>query len=379
MLCCFREQNCCVKYIYDKFIKTEEEDNKKETDINTSKKSKCKKDIKSYNFPPLVGLKKINVPNYINPILQCLSQTEPLTNHFLEENFEQINGKIALGYFDLIHNLWSENIIRSSIDISGFIKIIKERDPTFKLDQPGNYKEFIIFILDNIHNDLKEIENLNDLNMIEPLNEYDQKSAFNDYKNKFSIETSIISKLFFGTNEIKEKCLKLVQTFSKGIPVTYKYEKFNCLKFPLDEIGENQNYVTLEGCFKYNQEEKLGDCKYCNEFDSKQTTKIFTSPNILILILDRGKEILSNVKLKFQETIDITQFVIIKEKDEDIISYNLYAVLTHTDQNNFIAYCKSPVNKKWYKFDNDKVDIIKNYENTVINCDNPDILFYQKN
>jgi len=205
VLCCLREQNCCVKYIYDKFIKTEEEDNKKETDINTSKKSKCKKDIKSYNFPPLVGLKKINVPNYINPILQCLSQTELLTNHFLGENFEQINGKIALGYFDLIHNLWSKNIIRSSIDISGFINIIKERDPTFKLDQPGNYKEFIIFILDNIHNDLKKIENLNDLNMIEPLNEYDQKSAFNDYKNKFSLETSIISKLFFGTNEIKEK------------------------------------------------------------------------------------------------------------------------------------------------------------------------------
>ena len=382
MLCCFREQNCCFKYIYDKFIKIEEEDNKKETDINTSKKSKCKKAIQSYNFPPLVGLNKVNFPSYINPILQCLSQTEPLTNDFLRKNFDEINGKIALGYFDLIQNLWSKNIIRSSSDISGFLNIIKERDQSFKLDQPGNYKEFIIFILDNIHNDLKEEEEIyiDNTNKEEQFNEYDQKSAYNDYKNKFSIETSIISDLFFGTNEIKEKCLKLGETFSKGIPVTYKYEKFNCLKFPLDEIGENQNYVTLEDCFKYNQEEKQGYCNYCNEFDSKKTSKIFIAPNILILILDRGKEILSNVKLEFQETIDITQFVIIKEEeDEDKISYNLYAVLTHNDQNKFFAYCKSPVNKKWYIFEDDKVNIIKDYRNTLNNCHYPDILFYQKN
>ena len=375
MIFCCNKDNFYVKFIYDKFIKIKEEDTKEETDINIFKKSK--KAIKFYNFPPSVGLKKVNFPNYINSTLQCLSQTEPLTNYFLRKKSEEFEEKkFVLGYFDLIDNLWSKNIITSSIDPKGFINIIKERNPSFKLDQPGNYKELIIFILDNIHKDLKVDKNLNDSDKIEP-NEYDQISAFNYYNNKFSKDTSIISNIFFGTNEVKGECAKL-KNFSKGIPISYKYQKFNCLKFPLDEISELQNYVTLEDCFKYNQKkEEIDICSYCNEFDSKQTSNIYIAPDILILILDRGNEILSNVVLEFEETIDITQFVVIKEKDK--IAYNLYAVLTHTDQNHFFAFCKSPVNKKWYKFDDDKVNLIRNYKKTVINCFNPDILFYQKN
>ena len=46
----------------------------------------------------------------------------------------------------------------------------------------------------------------------------------------------------------------------------------------------------------------------------KNTSKIYTCSTILILILYRGKENLSNVKLNFSETIDITQFVSIKIK-----------------------------------------------------------------
>ena len=62
--------------------------------------------------------------------------------------------------------------------------------------------------------------------------------------------------------------------------------------------------------------------------------------HILIIILDRGKENLSNVKVELKETLDITQFVLMRDKDKMV--YNLYAVLTHFDQSHFVASCKNP-------------------------------------
>jgi len=382
--------NCCAKFIYNKFNKIEEENIENENNINIdiSERYKCKKAIKFYNFPPLIGLKNESNLNYINSILQCLSQTKPLTNYFLRKSIEDLNGNIAKEYFKLIQKLWSKNIISSSISSNDFIKIIEERNSSFKSGLPGYYKEFIIFILDNIHNDLKKNKNKNFNN--EQLNEYDQKNAFNHYYNEFMKECSVISDIFIGTFEKKGICSKFLNNyFSKGIPISYKYEKFNTLIFPLEKINnyknqlllgrqEKRNVVTLDDCFKYSQKESLNNCDYCKEFDLKESSNIYIAPNILIIILDRGKDILSDIKFEFEETIDITQFVIKKEKDEDKMIYNLYAVLTHNYQNHFVSYCKSPVNKNWYKFDDDKVNINEGFAKRVINFINPDILFYQK-
>ena len=380
MICMCKKDNCCVKFIYVKFIKIEEEDTKIEDNNNISEEPerKGKSDIKFYNFPPLVGLNKVNYPNYINSTLQCLSQTEPLTNYFLQKSKKKLSGEIAKGYSDLIDNLWSKNIITASFDPNSFIEKIEKRNQSFKLGPPGYYKEFIMFILDNIHNDLKKNKNQNNLIITESPNEYDQKDALDYYKQELLKEASKISDIFVGTTETKGSCSKFLK-FSKGIPFSYKYEKFNYLIFPLEKIYRNYNLVTIDDCFKYYQKEKLGFCNYCKEFDSKQTSKIYVAPNVLVLILDRGEENLSNVKLEFKETIDITQFVIAKEKDKDKITYNLYAVLTHVDQNHFVAFCKSPVNKKWYRFDDDKVNLIEDYKESVIKSVNPDILFYQNN
>ena len=80
-------------------------------------------------------------------------------------------------------------------------------------------------------------------------------------------------------------------------------------------------------CFSYNQKSDLfsGDnrnyCNICRQlWDSIYTSKIFISPNILFIILNRGKGNNYDVKLDFTETIDITQFVLKKDKPQ--IIYN---------------------------------------------------------
>ena len=87
-------------------------------------------------------------------------------------------------------------------------------------------------------------------------------------------------------------------------------------------------------------------------FDSIYSSKIFISPNVLVLILNRGKGNIYDVKLDFSEIIDITQFVL--EKDAPQMNYDLYGVITHIGQSgpnaHYIASCKSPIDNKWYRY-----------------------------
>ena len=184
--------------------------------------------------------------------------------------------------------------------------------------------------------------------------------------------------------------------------ICYNYQIFNCLIFPLEEVKNmknnsmqynniiqiNNNRVSLYECFYYNQKseyftgENRNYCNICKQlYDSLYTSRIYISPNVLVLILNRGKGNIFDVKLDFTETIDITQFVL--QKDMPEIKYNLYGVITHIGQSgpsaHFIASCKSPIDNKWYRYNDAMVNPITNIQKEVIGFGTPYILFYQKN
>ena len=161
----------------------------------------------------------------------------------------------------------------------------------------------------------------------------------------------------------------------------------NSLQFN-NYIQMNQNNrVSLFDCFLYYQKTNYftgqykNYCNICKQLcDSNYTTKIYTSPNILVLILNRGKGNIYDVKLDFTETIDISQFVLQKDKPQMI--YNLYGVITHIGQSgpsaHFMASCKSPIDNKWYRFNDAFINPINNIQKEVIEFGTPYILFYQK-
>ena len=88
-----------------------------------------------------------------------------------------------------------------------------------------------------------------------------------------------------------------------------------------------------------------------------------------------------DVKLDFNEIIDITQFVL--KNDYSQLIYNLYGVITHIGQSgpnaHFVASCKSPIDNKWYRYNDAIVSPITNIQKEVIEFGTPYILFYQKN
>jgi ubiquitin C-terminal hydrolase len=84
--------------------------------------------------------------------------------------------------------------------------------------------------------------------------------------------------------------------------------------------------------------------------------------------------------MDFQMTIDITDFVIQKDNQRNV--YNLYGVITHLGKSgpdaHFVATCKSPVNGKWYRYNDAIVDQANDFYQDIYNFGTPYILFYEK-
>ena len=166
------------------------------------------------------------------------------------------------------------------------MKTVEKMNPLFKVGQAGDSKDFIIFILEQLHKELKEpVKSLtNNINVITALNQYDKDNAFQHFFQDFQKECSIISDAFFGFTETTNICVNCQYNYnSKGLnnPICYNYQIFNCLIFPLEEIKNwrntqnsymnMNNCVNLYECFCYNQKSELftGDnqnyCNICNQ------------------------------------------------------------------------------------------------------------------
>ena len=373
--------------------------------------------------PILVGLNNIGATCFMNSTLQCLSQTKALTDFFLNKKNEDkiINNNIAVInkndlqlspiYAQLIKKLWDKNGPKS-FSPNEFRSIVEKMNPLFKQGQAGDSKDFIIFILEQIHKELKKPNPNKNQNTVQTLNQYDKANALSYFFNDFQDQLSIISDTFFGINETTNECINCKNNYNlQGYynnPICYNYGIFNLLIFPLEEVknmrnnniqyyGYNNGYnnfpnneanrVSLYECFCYNQKVELftGEnrnyCNICKQlYDSNYVSKIYTCPNILILILNRGRNNIYDVKLDFAETIDITQFVL--QPDKPRMIYNLYGVITHIGQSgpnaHFIASCKSQINNKWYRFNDAFVTPITDFQKEIHDFSTPYILFYQK-
>jgi ubiquitin carboxyl-terminal hydrolase 8 len=367
-----------------------------------------------FSKPTLIGLKNIGTESYINPVLQCFSQTKFLTNYFLKKSIKdkKMNNNIEIKtnnsiklyqlYIELIDNLWIKNGVKS-FSPDNFKFNIERMNPIFRNNQNGSSKDFIIFLLTQLHKELAKpsLSNNNKSNLKvkqqQPLNQYNQNIVFENFINGFSQEVSIISDFFFGFTETTIECLNCKNNYNfQGLnsPLIYNYGIFNCIIFKLEEINERKkknnsqnnnfiqnNHISIYDYFFFKKESSQNQnfCLNCNKFcESIFNSKIFLSPYIIIIILEREKYKKTSIKLDFTETIHITQFAF---KNVSKFEYNLYAVITSINKgnyNSFVASIKSPIDNKWYRYDDEKVYPINNIETEVIEFGTPKILFYEK-
>jgi ubiquitin C-terminal hydrolase len=144
--------------------------------------------------------------------------------------------------------------------------------------------------------------------------------------------------------------------------------------------------VSIYDCFDYDKKlnymsgENQMFCNTCKmNCDATMCTYLATGPEILILILNRGRGIEFDVKINFQEDLNLYNYIDCKDTG---VNYKLISVITHIGESSmsghFIAYCKDPLSNVWYKYNDSFVSEVTNFKNEVIDFAMPYLLFYQK-
>lgn len=357
--------------------------------------------IININKEPEIGLANIGATCYMNATLQCFSHTIKFANFFLDEkNKNKIeNKKFSREFLEVIKKLWikSYNENKTYYEPYNFKQIISDMNPLFEGVQANDAKDLINFILQQLHEELNEPNKVIGNNSFN-IDQYNEEQMFINFIDDFKkSQRSIISDIFFFIIETKTECLNCKQRNQMNgnyNPIyLYNFQIMNFLIFPLEEVRKykimqyQQNFqeVNLIDCFNYNQKvdfmqgENQMWCKNCQQNSPSQyMTFLCSAPIDLILILNRGKGNIYNVKLNFDEIIDIGNYV--RMKTNQSLIYHLYAVVTHIGPSDmgghFVAFCKSPIDNKWYKYNDAIVELVERFQD-IVNFSVPYILFYE--
>ena len=353
------------------------------------------KKLSQQNEPIIIGLNNIGATCYMNSTLQCLSNTNKLTEYFLNKYKQNPNRIMADAYHKLLLHLWDRENNNKPYSPYEFKEVLSKENPLFAGIAANDSKDLINFLIERFHQELNEVKvnnsinNNNDITSQNQTNEQFMLNSFlQEFKEKFN---SPISDLFYGMMETRSQCQRC------GI-IKYNFQVYSFLEFPLQQVNQfyyNTNRrplfnndgtnpdVGLYECFDYYQKIDLmnGDnqmyCNICNQLcDSLYSTTIYSSPVNLIINLNRGRGAVYECKVNFPEQLNLINYVTFKD---GFTVYQLYAVICHLGPSSmsghFVAYCRNRTDSKWYLYNDGMVSLCSKkyqYQDGM-----PYILFYR--
>ncbi|NXC49352.1 UBP4 hydrolase, partial [Penelope pileata] len=181
------------------------------------------RDSASLSQPGLCGLSNLGNTCFMNSALQCLSNTPPLTDYFLEDKYEaEINhsnplgmrGEIAEAYAELIKQIWSGR--QSHVAPRMFKTQVGRFAPQFSGYQQQDSQELLAFLLDGLHEDLNRVKKKPYLELKDADGRPDSVVAKEAWENHRLRNDSIIVDIFHGlfkSTLVCPKCSKVSVTF----------------------------------------------------------------------------------------------------------------------------------------------------------------------
>lgn len=313
----------------------------------------------------LTGLQNLENTCYMNAVLQCLCSLTPLVQYFLSGKWntdlhEEI-GESATAFACLVSDMWLGEF--DYVSPEAFHSVFGKRYPTFSRRTQHDAQEFLICVLDDLHEAFKE-----------PSQERQSPGA--GASTRSSRGTSIITELFEGQLSHGIRCLACKSHSDRP-------ESFTVLSLPIPSTRVCSLQDCLE-CFFQPDTLTLNNqihCYWCGgNQDATVKASITKAPPIIIFHLkrfawqDKNRRKLSTTVCYPFSDLDLSPYI--SASCRNTSEYSLCAVVNHAgdlDYGHYTAFCKHSVTKHWYSFDDAQVTKIPDSE---VQADTAYLLFY---
>lgn len=341
-----------------------------------------------YTKPSLVVLENVGNSTYMSCVLQCLANIKSIAKYYLKEldtiKKKLIEMPLSYAFSRTIFHLYPypQNTLQKSYYLSSFYKMTLLLNPFYQGQSTKNAVDFLVFLLETLHNEDKQLQKYQNNN--EKCNNKD----FKEYIKYLSKNENSIIFTDFGW--VSQKIRKCDMCNSEAI----NYQQYFTFDLDIDKSLNNanlnsQNKLSIYDCIKcQNEKDKKYNvhCKNCQKktnFDEENLISV--SPNYFIFILrleekinmKENNRINIGIKICIDEELNLNN--LIKENFNNISpNYTLVGIIVYDFGNkDYKAYCLNAIDKKWYKYEKDK--IIKIKKEIEFNLDElmPVILFYK--
>ena len=236
---------------------------------------------------------------YLNSILQCFYYCQDLTNYFIKKENDIIKkgGKLSNSYLNLILRLNKKKTFNNAKNL---LNALQEVSSYFFKRGGNDPKAALFYILENLHNELKEQKP--DYNEEDICCEgIDQEEVFQRCKNNEEKNKSIINELF-------NWCLLTSNECPKCKNFHYICEYQNNLLIELNKYKTKNKCVLLDDLIKFYFQE--GEKHFvCNSeiFKVNFSKKMISLPQYLIIILNRS---IIQFDIIYDEEIDLSEYCV---------------------------------------------------------------------
>ena len=335
-----------------------------------------------YKKPALTVLKNLGDTSYLNAVLQLFGTVRNLASYFVNPKnrkyFEEHLKEIPLAF--VFHRLflhlypYPEKATGEKYNPEVLLQILGQYNAVYKSKAARNPNDLINFILIQMHRELNT-------NKIKYINEPDCtkkeqviKIGMDDF---LKSNNSILAKNFIWF-EIKTKLCPSCKT------CYYEFNHFETLELNIVSAYQKFN-APLNLCqtlFYQNQKNQKIYCLREQQYTMANVTSKIYSPNYFIFSLNRGNFDTNLMKIPFnlEQEIDISKLL---DNPQSYKKFELIGVVSISTAENkkYVCFGRSPVNYKWYLY-NDDHSAENTDVNNVVNVHNngqyiPCILMYQ--
>jgi len=315
---------------------------------------------------------------YLNSALQCLSHIDILSDDNFKNNIQKHkknNSQLLDSWLDLQEKMWDDND-NNSIHTMDFIKVFIDKCRSKSIDfnsfNQNDTSEFIIYLLDFIHEELSR-------------------------KIKLNINgdpSSIIAKLYHNNLIQYRKMYEndysyiIENLYSRYISITgcteCGYKTDNHEGLPIITLTLQNNYTSFTDCLDEYIKTSILDndnkwkCDKCNECVNPEKKTLFWefSPVVIFLIKKYNEHGVIQNHIDYPINLDLDKYRINYKKDST--KYELRGTCVHLGGLNgghYYSICKNSKDGGWRVYNDTNVSNIK--ESEVFN-NHPYCLFYKR-